>query len=70
MGEVEQWLPQAELALAVKSNLAVLQCLEEQIEQIEAVALAHLKLRGGVSAVTDGQWDRSDSGHDDHVGNG
>jgi transposase len=45
VGEVEQWLPQAELALAVKSNLAVLQCLEEQIEQIEAVVLAHLKLR-------------------------
>jgi transposase len=45
VGEVEQWLPQAELALAVKSNLAVLQCLEEQIEQIEAVVRAHLKLR-------------------------
>jgi transposase len=47
IAEVEELLPQAELALAVKSNLAVLQCLEEQIEQIEAVVLAQLKLRDG-----------------------
>ena len=45
--EVEQLLPQAELALAVKSNLVVLQCLEEQIESIEEVVLAQLKLREG-----------------------
>jgi transposase len=37
VAEVEQLLPQAELALAVKSNLAVLQCLEEQIESREEV---------------------------------
>ena len=48
VAEVEQLLPQAELALAVKSNLAVLQCLEEQIESIEEVVLAQLKLRKGV----------------------
>jgi transposase len=47
MGEVEQILPQAELALAVKSNLAVLECLEEQIARIEEVVLAQLKLRAG-----------------------
>ena len=47
VAEVEQLLPQAELALAVKSNLAVLQCLEEQIERIEEVVLAQLKLRDG-----------------------
>ena len=47
VAEVEQLLPQAELALAVKSNLAVLQCLEEQIESIEEVVLAQLKLRKG-----------------------
>jgi transposase len=47
VAEVEQLVPQAELALAVKSNLAVLQCLEEQIEQIEEVVLAQLKLRDG-----------------------
>src|SRR5205085_970590 len=47
VAEVEQLLRQAELALAVKSNLAVLQCLEEQIERIEEVVLAHLKLREG-----------------------
>ena len=45
--EVEQLLPQAELALAGKSNLAVLQCLEEQMEQIEDGVLSHLKLREG-----------------------
>jgi transposase len=45
--EVDELLPQAELALAGKSNLAVLQCLEEQIEQIEEVVLAQLKLRDG-----------------------
>jgi len=47
VGEVEQLLPQAELALAVKSNLAVRQCLEEQIESLEEVVLAQLKLREG-----------------------
>jgi transposase len=45
--EVEQILPQCELALAVKSNLAVLQCLEEQIESIEELVLARLRLREG-----------------------
>jgi transposase len=47
VGEVEQMLPQIELALAVKSNLAVLECLEEQIEHLEEVVLAQLKLREG-----------------------
>jgi transposase len=45
--EVEQLLPQAQLALAVKSNLVVLHCLEGQIEQSEEVVLAQLKLREG-----------------------
>jgi transposase len=45
--DVDELLPQAELALAVKSNLAVLQCLEEQIERIEEIVLAQLKLREG-----------------------
>lgn len=45
--EVEQLLPQIELALAVKSNLAVLECLEEQIENIEEVVFTQLKLREG-----------------------
>lgn len=44
---VDDLLPHAELALAVKSNLAVRQCLEEQIAQIEEVVLAQLKLRDG-----------------------
>ena len=38
--EVEQFLSQAELALAVKSNLAVLECLEEPSENREAVVLS------------------------------
>jgi transposase len=45
--EVEELLPEATLALAVKSNLAILQCLEEQIEKIEEVVRAHVKLRAG-----------------------
>jgi transposase len=45
--EVEELLPEATLALAVKSNLAILQCLAEQSEQIEAVVRAHVKLRAG-----------------------
>jgi transposase len=47
VADVEQLLPHAELALAVKSNLAVLQCLEEQIAHIEEVVVAQLKLRDG-----------------------
>ena len=70
MGEVEQWLPQAELALAVKSNLAVLQCLEEQIEQIEAVVLAHLKLRAEFQPLLTVNGIGQILGDDDHVGNG
>ena len=70
VAEVEQLLPQAELALAVKSNLAVLQCLEEQIESIEEVVLSAAQTARGVSAVTHRQWDRADSGDDDHVGDG
>jgi transposase len=47
VADVEQLLPQAELALAVKSNLAVLQCRAEQITHLEEVVLAQLKLRDG-----------------------
>jgi len=49
--EVEQFLTQAELALALKSNLAVFACLEEQIESIEEVVLAQLKLREGFQSL-------------------
>jgi transposase len=45
--DVDELLPQAELALAVKSNLAVLQCLEEQSAHREEGVLAQLKLREG-----------------------
>jgi len=47
VAEVEHLSPQAELALTVKSTLVVLQCLEEQSEQIEEVVFAQLKLRDG-----------------------
>jgi transposase len=43
--EVEQLVPEPEVALAIKSNLAVMQCLEEQIESVERVVLARVKLR-------------------------
>jgi transposase len=43
--EVEHLLPVSEIALAVQSNLAVLRCLEEQIENVERVVLQRVKLR-------------------------
>ena len=47
VAEVEQLFPQVEVALAVKSNLMVLHCVEEQIAQLEDVVLAQLKLHEG-----------------------
>jgi transposase len=43
--EVEGLLPQADLALAVKSNLAVYRCLVEEIDKLEKVVKQRLKLR-------------------------
>ena len=43
--EVEQQLPVFELALAVKSNLAVMRCLEERIALIEQAVLARARLK-------------------------
>jgi len=43
--EVEHLLPVSEVALAVQSNLAVLRCLEEQIENVERVVLKRVKVR-------------------------
>ncbi len=43
--EVTALLPDADLALAVQSNLAVLQCLAEQIGQIERVVTNRVKLK-------------------------
>jgi transposase len=43
--EVEELLPEEDLALAVKSNLAVMQCLEEQIERLEHVITKRVKLK-------------------------
>lgn len=45
LDEVTVLLPNAELALAVQSNLAVMQCLEEQIRQIERVVTRQVKLK-------------------------
>ena len=42
-GEGEQGLPVSEIALAVKSTLAVLGCLEEQIESVERAVLERAK---------------------------
>src|SRR5436309_4099484 len=43
--EVEHQLPVSEIALAVQSTLAVLRCLEEQIENVERVVLKRVKVR-------------------------
>jgi transposase len=43
--EVEGLLPQADLARAVKSNLAVYRCLVEEIDGLEKVVKQRLKLR-------------------------
>ncbi len=43
--EVEILLPEPDLALAVKSNVAVMNCLEEQIELLEKTAQARIRLR-------------------------
>jgi transposase len=43
--EVEQLLPQVELALAVKSNLAVYRCLVEEIARLEEVVKQQMKLK-------------------------
>jgi transposase len=43
--EVEQWLPNDHLALAVKSNLAVMRCLQERIAELEEVVTKEVKLQ-------------------------
>ena len=43
--EVDQLLPDADLALAVKSNLAVMRTLDEAIGQLEKTVKARVKLR-------------------------
>jgi transposase len=42
---VDQLLPSADLALAVKANLAVMNCLEEQIDRLEQTIVERIKLR-------------------------
>lgn len=43
--EVDELLPQPHLALAVKSNLAVMRCLEEQIHTLEQVIKTRTRLK-------------------------
>ncbi|MGH8579787.1 MAG: transposase, partial [Gammaproteobacteria bacterium] len=43
--QVDQQLPVPELALAVKSNLAVMRCLEERITLLEQAVMARARLR-------------------------
>ena len=43
--EVEQLLPQADLALTVKSTLSVYRCLVEEISRLEKVVKERMKLR-------------------------
>jgi transposase len=42
--EVEKLLPEPDLALAVKSNLRVMRCLEEEIKKLEKVVKARVRL--------------------------
>jgi transposase len=44
-------LPDPDLALAVQSNLAVIQCLEEQIGQIERVVTQRVKLKAAFQSL-------------------
>jgi len=43
--DVDRMLPDAHLALAVKSSVAVMRCLEAEIKTLEKTALAHVRLR-------------------------
>lgn len=43
--EVETLLPSPDVVLAVKSNLAVMHCLEEQIQALEQVVIARARLK-------------------------
>jgi len=43
--QVDALLPEADLALAVKSNVAVMQCLQQQIELLEKTIEARVRLR-------------------------
>lgn len=43
--DVDALLPMPELALAVKSNLAVLVCLQQQVQQLERAVLERVRLR-------------------------
>lgn len=43
--EVDALLPIPEIALAVKSNLAVLVCLQQQVQQLERAVLERVRLR-------------------------
>ena len=43
--DVDQMLPNADLALAVKSSVAVMQCLDTQIKMLEKVVLKRVRLR-------------------------
>ncbi len=43
--DVDELLPNADLALAVKSSVAVMQCLDTQIKALEKVALRRVRLR-------------------------
>lgn len=43
--EVDRWLPDANHALAVKSNLVILRVLDEQISQLERAVKGQVKLR-------------------------
>jgi transposase len=67
---VDELLPEATLGLAVKSNLAVLKCLEQQTSLLEAAVLSQTKNAPGIPIVAQCAGDWPDSGADHHAGDG
>ena len=65
---VDQLLPDRHLALAVQSNLAVMQALDAQITGIGTGRSSRDPTAPGIPAVADGQRDRRDSGLDHRAG--
>ncbi len=66
--DVDALLPMPEIALAVKSNLAVLVCLQQQVRQLERAVLERVRLAAGLQGTDDGVRDRPHPGADDHAG--
>ena len=65
---VDGVLPNPDLVLALKANLAVMNSADAQIEILEKAVQDRVKLRPAVQVSKDGTRDRADPGADDHAG--